>query len=591
MAIIYSIDYTDPSVDPDNKKQFTIMPGVMDLTTSLVLPGQAASLYGEHIAENFLHILENFASSTPPGNATVGQLWYDSTVRMLRILTAIATSDAGVRSDTWTVVGAPFISSTPPQITGTLWFDISNVDPSEWQLKIYNPSLGRWSSVAERYVKKSGDGITGSITTTDSHVGLTAADQTLTGFYPTTEVGPVIASSGAAAVVINTSGAGSSSFNVYSADDFTADSTVDNLLFTVSDTGEVGVVKNSLNLHLNKITNLADGVARPDGVNFGQLSDLKDIVTAAIDTKVDRSGDKMTGALTITAPGVGAGDGITPGTGLYTLIVNGTGNNAGGVLIDGGDIDNDRNGLEITNKYGPGGTTQTVFSVKSYTGDTTIAGDTSLGKTLVVAGTSAFTGSIVMKSISSMNVPVSSITDAKHLITKEYFDLMMATIPVGMVGHFASMSPPVGWLKANGALVSRTTYAGLFAAIGTTYGAGNGTTTFKLPDLRGEFVRGVDDGRAVDSGRAIGTLQLGQNLSHSHSGATSTTGSHSHSYMDTDTYYTGTSGLTGGSDFIDRNSYLSTGSAGSHSHSVSIYADGGNEARPRNVALLACIKT
>jgi microcystin-dependent protein len=52
----------------------------------------------------------------------------------------------------------------------------------------------------------------------------------------------------------------------------------------------------------------------------------------------------------------------------------------------------------------------------------------------------------------------------------------------------------VGWLKCNGAAVSRSTYAVLFAAIGTLYGAGDGTTTFNLPDYRGEFLRGLDDG-------------------------------------------------------------------------------------------------
>ena len=68
---------------------------------------------------------------------------------------------------------------------------------------------------------------------------------------------------------------------------------------------------------------------------------------------------------------------------------------------------------------------------------------------------------------------------------------------------------PTGWLKCNGALLSRTTYAALFAVIGTTYGAGDGSTTFALPDLRGEFLRGLDDGRGVDGGRALGSAQRG----------------------------------------------------------------------------------
>ncbi|WP_256856057.1 phage tail protein [Rodentibacter ratti] len=80
---------------------------------------------------------------------------------------------------------------------------------------------------------------------------------------------------------------------------------------------------------------------------------------------------------------------------------------------------------------------------------------------------------------------------------------------VGEVGFFARATPPSGWLKANGAAVSRTTYAALFAAIGTTFGAGDGRTTFNLPDLRGEFLRGLDDGRNIDSNRRLGSWQKG----------------------------------------------------------------------------------
>ena len=80
-------------------------------------------------------------------------------------------------------------------------------------------------------------------------------------------------------------------------------------------------------------------------------------------------------------------------------------------------------------------------------------------------------------------------------------------IPSGAVMYFARTTAPNGWLKANGAAVSRTAYADLFAAIGTTYGTGDGRTTFNLPDLRGEFVRGWDDGRGIDSRRALGSAQ------------------------------------------------------------------------------------
>ena len=79
--------------------------------------------------------------------------------------------------------------------------------------------------------------------------------------------------------------------------------------------------------------------------------------------------------------------------------------------------------------------------------------------------------------------------------------------PSGQIGLFAMDYAPQGWLKANGAAVSRTVYANLFAAVGTRFGAGDGYSTFNLPDLRGEFPRFWDDGRGVDVGRGLGTWQ------------------------------------------------------------------------------------
>ena len=80
-------------------------------------------------------------------------------------------------------------------------------------------------------------------------------------------------------------------------------------------------------------------------------------------------------------------------------------------------------------------------------------------------------------------------------------------IPTGAVFYFCNNNIPRGYLKANGAAVSRTTYSDLFTAIGTVYGAGDGSNTFNLPDLRGDASRCWDDARGVDSGRAIGSFQ------------------------------------------------------------------------------------
>lgn len=139
----------------------------------------------------------------------------------------------------------------------------------------------------------------------------------------------------------------------------------------------------------------------------------------------------------------------------------------------------------------------------------------------------------------------------------------------GAVAHFAMNTAPTGWLKANGAAVSRTTYAALFAAIGTTFGVGDGGTTFNLPDLRGEFIRSWDDARGVDSGRAIGTAQAQDTQPHVHAAPSGYQFS----------LYAGVSG--GGS---------LNGAGSNFAYSTNTASFGTTETRPRNVSLLACIK-
>lgn len=190
--------------------------------------------------------------------------------------------------------------------------------------------------------------------------------------------------------------------------------------------------------------------------------------------------------------------------------------------------------------------------------------------------------------------------------------------PTGQVAYFARSTAPSGWMKANGGAVSRVAYAELFALIGTTYGAGDGFNTFNLPDLRGEFLRCFDDARGVDIGRVIGSPQAQQLLSHGHGATSESSGNHSH---------TGTTEPAGehqhdsgwGESFgapygvartnslgsrdsdTDNNSFLTsragahshtvnTNPAGGHSHNINVSSTGGAENRPRNVALLACIK-
>lgn len=139
------------------------------------------------------------------------------------------------------------------------------------------------------------------------------------------------------------------------------------------------------------------------------------------------------------------------------------------------------------------------------------------------------------------------------------------TNDAGLVAYFGATTPPTGWLKANGAAISRAAYPALFAAIGTTFGSGDGITTFNIPDLRGEFIRGWDDARGVDGARSFGSFQADELRSHNHT-----------------INISGQAGLSNsGNDFTND---------GPTSITLTSNSTGGNETRPRNIALLACIK-
>ena len=143
--------------------------------------------------------------------------------------------------------------------------------------------------------------------------------------------------------------------------------------------------------------------------------------------------------------------------------------------------------------------------------------------------------------------------------------LMNTTIvPTGSVTTFSTLSVPTDFLECDGSAIDRTTYADLYTVIGTSYGVGDGSTTFNIPDLRGEFIRGADNGRGIDSGRAIASSQADEYKTHSHNSAGRTSDS----------------GWASGG----------VGNAGTSGTTVTTNNLGGTETRPRNIAMMFCIK-
>jgi len=198
-------------------------------------------------------------------------------------------------------------------------------------------------------------------------------------------------------------------------------------------------------------------------------------------------------------------------------------------------------------------------------------------------------------------------------------------IPTGAIVPYAANSAPSGWVICNGSLYGRTALdpspqVNLFGIIGTTYGIGDGLTTFAVPDLRGMFVRGFDNGRGLDPLRVFGTDQTFAVESHNHSGTTGNQSvGHTHSISGTTTdqsvdhvhtYIRSSFALrnapaggnnnvavseftttTGGVNTGHTHNFSGTTGAVSADHTHSIPSYGQTETRPRNVAMNYIIKT
>jgi len=135
----------------------------------------------------------------------------------------------------------------------------------------------------------------------------------------------------------------------------------------------------------------------------------------------------------------------------------------------------------------------------------------------------------------------------RNTLTEKAIRTYVEDMLIGVVASFATSTLPDGWLECDGQAIYRTQYAKLFARIGIKFGVGDGVSTFNVPNLQGEFIRGWDNGRGIDVGRSFGSWQVDELQSHGHieggsghihSGSTTSAGDHYHGMTDVVTIVT-----------------------------------------------------
>lgn len=248
----------------------------------------------------------------------------------------------------------------------------------------------------------------------------------------------------------------------------------------------------------------------------------------------------------------------------------------------------------------PDGMYLTVIAAQANTGPSTLTltlGSTIVGTAAIVKGSDH---ALIEGDIPGNGYPLqlnwSTVYD-KWVLQNPATGIMVSSVPTGAIVQFPSATAPAGYLAAAGQLVSRATYSALWTFAQTSgniaasdaawqvgqFSPGNGSSDFRLPQYGGYFLRSLDQGNGIDTGRAIGTAQSSQNQSHTH-GVTDP--GHRH-------FFYSSGGSSGPRDQLSHDTYASntyTEWTSTTLTGISIQSQGGTEARPINVSVLTCIK-
>ncbi len=319
-----------------------------------------------------------------------------------------------------------------------------------------------------------------------------------------------------------------------------------------------------------------------DGINSALKKDGGNTATASL----PMGGFKLTnlGAATARTDSARFSD-IQDGKGIYVPTVGGTANAI--TLTTGYSVD----------AYAAGQTFNFIAAATN-SDAVTVAVDGLAAKNIKVGSTALTAGQITASTIvvityDGTQFQLSSLAAAP------------AAIAVGTVMAWPMTTVPTGWLECDGSAVSRTTYAALFAAYSTSYGVGDGSTTFNLPNYKNYFLRGFDasgtdaasrtDRGDGTTGASVGTKQADDYLAHVHASGTLSAvsdGAHTHTPVNGSSFIgdAGTGDVAVGSGTGHLRFNATTSSNGAHTHTTTgstatAPASGGTETRPKNITV------
>lgn len=241
--------------------------------------------------------------------------------------------------------------------------------------------------------------------------------------------------------------------------------------------------------------------------------------------------------------------------------------------------------LTIDKQYSDGTILTEAQLDAAFSGITTLINDVGLGADNIqdnsIGPNEIQTSAVSETKLATDSVSTAKVQDGAITKTKLASAVQALLVPTGTIMAFGGTVAPTGWLMCNTATpVSRTTYADLFAVIGVSFGNGNGTTTFNIPDFRGRFLRGIDGGTGRDPNAGTRTAMnaggnTGDNMGSIQNDAYA---AHTHSYTLSNAYWNGDSG----SGIAYR---------GADTPSANTGSSGGSETRPKNANVNYIIKT